>query len=96
VVANTGSYGKCINSGLAIEAMNGFVRSIQGHLRGTGSASRRFQAAGRREFSLAGVGTLWSAGDKMLASGSRLNLVGVKVWAWGSPSKAILRAKLLL
>jgi hypothetical protein len=58
VVANTGSYGKCINSGLATEAMNGFVCSNQGYLRGTGSASRRFQAAGRREFSLAGVGTL--------------------------------------
>jgi hypothetical protein len=30
MVANTGSYGKCINFGLATEAMNGFVRSIQG------------------------------------------------------------------
>jgi hypothetical protein len=29
VVANTGSYGKCINSGLDTEAINGFVRSIQ-------------------------------------------------------------------
>jgi hypothetical protein len=30
MVANTGSYSKCINFGLATEAMNGFVRSIQG------------------------------------------------------------------